>query len=324
METQVEVRKAVWSRYWSHGIAHSCGGTYGNRYDGAIAQFWRAHFEALPAGGRMLDIATGNGAVPRLMLDSAADTVACDAVDLAQPEPQWIGELAPQQRARVRFHGQQAAESLPFPDASFDLVTSQYGLEYTDLARSVPELRRVLRAGGKVCLLTHHADSQPVRLALTELSHLAWLLAPSGLLETGQGMIEPMARAATDAGRASLATDAGANALRARFNLLQTEATRLAASSDFPDLLGEVRMALAEVLNLAIGQGASDAEIAFASLAQGLADSRVRLEELRVFALDDAAARRLASALGGDPDSALRPIVDDGKLMGWGIEVGPL
>ncbi|HEY0488693.1 MAG TPA: class I SAM-dependent methyltransferase [Telluria sp.] len=324
METQVEVRKAVWSRYWSHGIAHSCGGTYGNRYDGAIGQFWRVHFEALPAGGRVLDIATGNGAVPRLMLDSAADTVACDAVDLAQPEPQWIGELAPQQRARVRFHGLQAAESLPFPDASFDLVTSQYGLEYTDLERSVPEIRRVLRAGGKVCLLTHHADSQPVRLALTELSHLEWLLAPSSLLETGQGMIEPMARAATDAGRASLATDAGANALRARFNMLQTEATRLAASSGFPDLLGEVRVALAEVLNLAIGQGASAAGIAFASLAQGLADSRVRLEELREFALDDAAARRLASALGGDPDSAVRPIVDDGKLMGWGIEVGPL
>lgn len=324
METQVDVRRAVWSRYWSHGIAHSCGGSYGNRYDGAIAQFWRGHFEALPARARVLDIATGNGAVPRLMLDSAADTLACDAIDLAEPEPQWIGELSPQQRARVRFHGQQAAESLPFPDDSFDLVTSQYGLEYTGLALSVPEILRVLRPGGKVCLLTHHAESRPVRLARTELRHLDWLLAPSGLLETGQGMIEPMTRAATDAGRASLAGDAAANALRARFNALQVEATRLAAASDCPDVMGEVRLALADVLNLAIGQGAPAAALGFAALVQGLADSRVRLEELREFALDEAGARRLAGALGGDPDSALRPIMDNGELMGWGIEAGPL
>jgi SAM-dependent methyltransferase len=321
METQVEVRKAVWSRYWSHGAAHSCGGSYGNRYDGAIAYFWRAQFEVLPGAARVLDIATGNGAVPQLMIDSAAPTVTCDAIDLASLEPQWIGELAPHTRARVRFHGQQAAEALPFPDACFDLVTSQYGLEYTELARSVPEILRVLRPGGKVCLITHHADAQPVRLARTELVHLSWLQAPSGLLETGRGMIEPMTRAATDAGRASLANDAAANALRARFNSLQSEATRLAAASDCPDVLGEVRLALAEVLNLAIGQGAQAAGAAFATLTQQLADSRVRLQELCDFALDEAGARRLCTALGGGPDAPLRPIVDQDVVMGWGIEV---
>ncbi|QNA99081.1 class I SAM-dependent methyltransferase [Massilia sp. Se16.2.3] len=204
METQVEVRKAVWSRYWSHGVAHSCGGSYGNRYDGALAHFWRSHFDSMSPGARMLDIATGNGAVPQLMLDSAPATVACDAIDLALPEPAWLADLAPNRRRQVRFHGQQAAESLPFADASFDLVTSQYGLEYTDLARSVPEVLRVLRPGGKVCLLTHHADARPVQLARSELGHLAWLQGPSGLLETGFGMIEPMARARTEAGRASL------------------------------------------------------------------------------------------------------------------------
>ncbi|QNA88175.1 class I SAM-dependent methyltransferase [Massilia sp. Dwa41.01b] len=149
METQVEVRKAVWSRYWSHGVAHSCGGSYGNRYDGALAHFWRSHFDSMSPGARMLDIATGNGAVPQLMLDSAPATVACDAIDLALPEPAWLADLAPNRRRQVRFHGQQAAESLPFADASFDLVTSQYGLEYTDLARSVPEVLRVLRPGAR-------------------------------------------------------------------------------------------------------------------------------------------------------------------------------
>lgn len=323
MNSQVDLRQAVWSRYWSHGVAHSCGGSYGNRYDGALARFWRSHFAALPAGARVLDIATGNGAVPRLMLDGAADTVVCDAIDLAVLEPQWIAELAPQQRGRIRFHGQQAAESLPFAAGSFDLVTSQYGLEYTDLARSVPEILRVLRPGGKVCLLTHHADALPVKLARTELGHLAWLRAAAGLLETGYGMIEPMARAATEAGRASLANDAAANALRARFNVLQTETTRLAAASDCPDVLGEVRMALAEVLNLAGGQGASVAHAAFAQLVQQLDDSQVRLRELCDFALDEEGARQLGTMLGRGENPSLYRIEDDKRLMGWGIEACP-
>lgn len=322
MEAQVDVRKAVWSRYWSHGIAHSCGGSYGNRYDGSIAQFWRTHFEALPAGSCVLDIATGNGAVPQLLLDSAADTVACDAIDLADPAPRWIADLAPHKQRQVRFHGGHAAESLPFPEDSFDLVTSQYGLEYTDLARSVPEILRVLRPGGKVCLIVHHADAQPLRLARTELEHLAWLHQPSGLLDTSLGMIEPMARSATEAGRTSLAADAHANALRGRFNMLQSEATRLAASSNCPDVLVEVRLALAEVLNLAMGQGASAAGTAFAALAQQLADSRVRLDELCEFALDEAGARRLGSLLGDDA-ATVRPIVDNAVQMGWGIEARP-
>lgn len=321
METQVGVRKAVWSRYWSHGISHSCGGSYGSRYEGAIAQFWITRFRALPAGARVLDIATGNGAVPQILFASAAATVACDAIDLAQPEPQWLATLAPEKRRQIRFHGQQAAEGLPFPDASVDLVTSQYGLEYTDLTRSVPEIRRVLRPGGRVCLITHHADSRPVSLARTELGHLAWLQEASGLLETGQGMIEPMARAATETGRASLANDAAANALRVRFNALQQEATRLAAASDCPDVLGDVRLALAEVLNLAMGQGVPAASGAFAMLTQQLDDSRVRLHELCEFALDEAGARQLASDLGGGAGSSVLPVIDNTMLMGWAIDI---
>lgn len=322
MDIQVDVRKAVWSRYWSHGVAHSCGGSYGNRYEGAVAQFWRAACAGLPPGARMLDIATGNGAVPQLLLANTANSIECDAIDLAQPAPQWLAGLSRHKRRRIRFHSQQAAEALCFPDAHFDLVTSQYGLEYTDLSRSLPEILRVLRPGGRVCLLTHHVQARPVRLAFAELDHLDWLLAPGGLLEAGAAMIEPMARAASAAGRASLAGDAAAHAARERFNALQQEATRLAAASACPDVLAEARAALGQILNMAGTEGAHSAQGALSVLAQELADSGVRLRELCAYALDEAGALALAAALGGSAQD-IRPLLDNGVLMGWGIQVRP-
>ncbi|GIF99443.1 class I SAM-dependent methyltransferase [Catellatospora citrea] len=42
------------------------------------------------------------------------------------------------------------AEALPFPDAFFDLVTAAGALNYTDLTRSLPQLRRVLAPGGRL------------------------------------------------------------------------------------------------------------------------------------------------------------------------------
>jgi SAM-dependent methyltransferase len=211
MDSQVDVRQAVWTRYWSHGVAHSCGGSYGSRYEGELAQFWLHAFAGLHAGARMLDIATGNGALPQLLLDAdKTGTVCCDAIDLARLAPKWIDTLPDSQRAQI----------LPFPDRQFDMVVSQYGLEYTELDRSVPELLRVIVPGGKIVLIAHHVDARPVMLAATELEHVAWLRQPQGLMDTAAALVEPMVRAATAQGRISLAQDHTANAARDRFNVL--------------------------------------------------------------------------------------------------------
>jgi len=45
------------------------------------------------------------------------------------------------------------AEALPFPDHSFDLVIARSSLQYTDLKRSLPEIRRVLTNGGEAWML---------------------------------------------------------------------------------------------------------------------------------------------------------------------------
>jgi ubiquinone/menaquinone biosynthesis C-methylase UbiE len=50
-----------------------------------------------------------------------------------------------------------SAESLPFPNNTFDLVTCRLALPYTHNATALSEMARVLRPGGVLILKIHHA-----------------------------------------------------------------------------------------------------------------------------------------------------------------------
>lgn len=92
-------------------------------------------------GQRALDVAAGTGSISRLLQDAGAGVVSLDQspemLGLAMRRGA-LGVLAP-------------AESLPFADQSFDVVTFGYVLRYVD---DVPgyfsEVTRVLRPGGRL------------------------------------------------------------------------------------------------------------------------------------------------------------------------------
>src|SRR3546814_5678640 len=92
-----------------------------------------------------------------------------DAIDLAQVAPAWVSSQPAPCRQALHFHSGVFAEALPFDDNSFDLVTSQYGIEYCDDVRTTPEVARVLAPDGRVALLLHHADSRLAQVAREEL-----------------------------------------------------------------------------------------------------------------------------------------------------------
>lgn len=318
-------RAELWSRYWSQGVLHSCGGSFEGDYQGPIAAFWRAGFEALPPDARVLDIATGNGPLPKLLLamEQRSD-LQCDAIDLARITPPWLAQQPAAAQARLRFHGGCAAERLPFPDQCFQLVISQWGLEYSQLALSVPEILRVLAPGAAVRLLLHHVQALPVVLAAAELEHLDWLMAPEGFLDLAKAMVAPMALAGRPAGRARLQGDAAANALRDRFNLAQDALQARIDQGECPDVLAETRDAVSRLLVQATREGAVAAHAGEQALRRNLLDSRVRLQELRAHALDEAAAASLGEALaGGAGGYELGVLEERGQLMGWTLVVKP-
>ncbi len=66
-----------------------------------------------------------------------------------------------QRETRIEFPlVQSAAESVPLPDASFDLVHSEYGASiWADPARWIPEAARLLRPGGRLVFLRNSSLS---------------------------------------------------------------------------------------------------------------------------------------------------------------------
>jgi demethylmenaquinone methyltransferase / 2-methoxy-6-polyprenyl-1,4-benzoquinol methylase len=132
------------------------------RYDrlSAALSFWqdprwrRALVDALaPQGGdRVLDVATGTGMVAAELL-ARADCTVVGIDQSAEMLAAARARFAAKDGNRVRLlEGQ--AETLPFPDASFDALAFTYLLRYVDDPRAtVRELARVVRPGGRIASL---------------------------------------------------------------------------------------------------------------------------------------------------------------------------
>ena len=317
-------RATAWTRYWQTGAAHSCAGSYSPAYEGAIADFWRTGFSVLSAGSRILDLGTGNGPLPKIMVAIASRSdLQCDAIDLAQVAPAWFAELSSHDSARVRFHSGCSMEALPFEAGTFDLVVSQWGLEYSNLDVSTPEVLRVLAPGGRIQLLLHHVDALPVALAAHEVVHLQWLLNESPYLESVEHMLEPMALAATPEGRSRLMHNAQANQAKEAFNAQQDAISSRIEQGACTDVLVDVRQFVGNLFGIAQNQGAVAARAALQGLKLELQDSQLRLRELRDHAKDPGAAEALAIQLAHGGSYQLEVLRDQDTIMGWALTVAP-
>jgi SAM-dependent methyltransferase len=103
----------------------------------------------LHAGWRVLDVATGSGNAA-----IAAARLGCTAVGI-----DYVPSLLEQGRKRAAAEGLDVellegdAEALPFPDASFDAVTSVFGTMFApNHAQAAAELLRVCKPGGTIAL----------------------------------------------------------------------------------------------------------------------------------------------------------------------------
>jgi ubiquinone/menaquinone biosynthesis C-methylase UbiE len=108
--------------------------------------------EALQAGERVLDIACGTGVVTRHAAHAVGTTGQVTGLDINEGMLQVARTVAPPAGAPITWR-QASVMALPFPEASFDVVLCQWGLEFfPDRAQGVREMARVLVPGGRVGL----------------------------------------------------------------------------------------------------------------------------------------------------------------------------
>ncbi len=123
-----------------------------------IHRVWKRYFVAtaqVHAGDRVLDLAGGTGDIAALLKDRVGEEGELVLGDINGPMLR-VGRDRMTDRGNVRGfeYVQCNAEKLPFPDASFDLVTIAFGLRnVTDKDAALREMYRVLRVGGQARVL---------------------------------------------------------------------------------------------------------------------------------------------------------------------------
>lgn len=142
----------------------------------------------LKAGSALLDVGSGTGlcaALAQEIVGSSGRVVALD------PSSGML-EVARKRGVRETVEGR--AESLPFPDATFDVVSMSYMLRHIeDLMLAFREARRVLRPGGKIAIFE---ITRPTSLGARSAFDLAmyWVAPSLGVLSSGRPSTFPMMR----------------------------------------------------------------------------------------------------------------------------------
>ena len=129
----------------------------------------------LCAGERVLDVAAGNGNATLAAARRFGQVISTD----------YVGALLDGGKARAAAEHlpvtfQQAdAEDLPFPDGSFDVVLSTFGVMFApDQEKSAAEMLRVVRKGGRIGLANWTPDGFIGQVFKTIGKHVA---PPAGI-----------------------------------------------------------------------------------------------------------------------------------------------
>jgi SAM-dependent methyltransferase len=149
---------------------------WGNSYRLIASEKWKAKSAAMgrdvtdalveyarpKLGMKVLDLASGTGEPAISLASRIGNEGHVTALDLSSELLQIAAERA-QQRGLTNLSTQQAdAHHLPFPDQSFDLVTSRFGVMFfQDCEAALREVHRVLKPGARACFLAWGPFEQP-------------------------------------------------------------------------------------------------------------------------------------------------------------------
>jgi len=132
------------SKAWGAAPFENISATAGDLYEGLVERLGPV------SGERWLDVATGTGAIA---IRAARGGAEVTGVDFAGSLVETARRTADEEGLSITF-AVGDAEALSYPDASFDVVSSSFGVMFApDQKRAAGELARVCRPGGRLGLM---------------------------------------------------------------------------------------------------------------------------------------------------------------------------
>jgi SAM-dependent methyltransferase len=142
---------AAWRKWHAQIAAFTLGAT-----EGLLES---AH---LRPGMRVLDLASGVGDPALSIAVGVAPSGRVTATDLGPGMISLAAELARQKGLTNIEFREASAESLPFPDESYDVLTCRFGIMFfPDLPKALRECLRVLKRGGRAVFVAWGKKEQP-------------------------------------------------------------------------------------------------------------------------------------------------------------------
>jgi ubiquinone/menaquinone biosynthesis C-methylase UbiE len=292
-----------WESYYHGGALAACTLGSEDSYTLELRSVWEQFFAQLADGARVLDLATGNGAIALIARDAARShgrQFEVHGTDLARINPPRDVRGGAQLFQGITFHPGVASEALPFAAASFAAVSGQYALEYADQERALAQVLRVLEPGAGAQFVLHHAGSVLAERARVSLRHADVVLSETKLYRKLRRLLEAQMRSPTAARRAADELSAALAQVRetglfeadrrlidvtldavGKLLGLRGELERAALEREIDAVEGELRdgvRRLNDLLGVALGD---EAMAACAATARRLGFAQVRYEPLR-------------------------------------------
>jgi ubiquinone/menaquinone biosynthesis C-methylase UbiE len=181
---------------------------YGKTYGGSAPENYQKHFvpaigqplatdlvetAGIRPGQRVLDVACGTGVVTRLAAERVGPAGHVAGADINPAMLEVARSLSAGSKAPIAWY-ETAAEAMPLPDASFDVVLCQLGLQFMrDKEAALREMRRVLVPGGQVFIsapkptpvfrVMHDAIARHIDPGTAAFVHLVFSLGDRPALE---------------------------------------------------------------------------------------------------------------------------------------------
>lgn len=145
-----------WQHYWSNTNSLGTFGTGELGLPEALVEYWQGLFTNIKQGAHVLDVGTGNGVIAYLAQTGIGETAKVTGVDFAQIDPSAnvTNKTMAAALNRIHFIANTAIQDFQ-TEQKFDLITSNYAIEYAPLEQALRHVNDLLAADGQFVGIIH-------------------------------------------------------------------------------------------------------------------------------------------------------------------------